>query len=572
MAKTKTKQTPTVDVLTLKYQLAELPSSQHRAGLAGLVLVVRWLQRQPEFKKKIELGAVCKLTQLDDSGATLELNQVGLEFLFDEIYAASIEEKKESKLRTKNGEIITPLREEEEGEIDFKTKQPKVDKKTGAIKKRRVYFYPATIPKGSFLADPSYDKSSDGRNGFWIKLWRDTLWSILKSKDRSRTPFYARARGEYQKDAVDVWKALTTASEKPTKLAGSFFLGVREKNAESAEFKDIERFHFLLRFWLYSATIYIPQKTKFEKNKEDKRFFEKSEFFGYAIAVPDVTSLKLFCEEFPQILKDRGIESFRSRPRDAIVDLAIESALDTMKRLKDRLVILEGEKPTQDLVAGFDVFHAIPGEDVKFRGITRIKPDFEMVDEYAKIRHNYSSPLFRKQCLLNLVNHQPWYTGFDALLCTLPYEQSIENDFFRRDVRKKLEDLIEEEKQMSETSTETAIEPMIFQLVKNYVGRKLKSKYSLEWKPEWKSLKSEELNVRPDYREYAEKKAKVAKSAFLDIRSRTEQTDFINYFSYSLCSVPQHMKPDDFVILAQALYQHTDKVRTLTLLALSANS
>lgn len=33
--------------LELTYQLAELPSAQHRAGLAGLVLMVQYLHRQP---------------------------------------------------------------------------------------------------------------------------------------------------------------------------------------------------------------------------------------------------------------------------------------------------------------------------------------------------------------------------------------------------------------------------------------------------------------------------------------------------------------------------------------------
>jgi CRISPR-associated protein Cmx8 len=192
-----------------------------------------------------------------------------------------------------------------------------------------------------------------------------------------------------------------------------------------------------------------------------------------------------------------------------------------------------------------------------------------MIDQYAQIRENFWSPLFRRQCLLNLVNHSPWYSGFDALLCTLPYELSIENDYFRRDVRKKIEALTEENKQMSETTT--AIEPMVFQLVKNYVGHKLKSKHDLEFKSEWKGLKQEELNKLPEYAKYAEKKAKVAKSAFLDIRSRTEQMDFINYFVSSLCSVPQHMKSEDFVTLTQMLYKEPDRIRTLTLLALSAN-
>jgi CRISPR-associated protein Cmx8 len=116
-----------------------------------------------------------------------------------------------------------------------------------------------------------------------------------------------------------------------------------------------------------------------------------------------------------------------------------------------------------------------------------------------------------------------------------------------------------------------SVETLVFRLVSNYVTRKLKSKHDLEWKAEWKGLKSEELNQKADYRKYSEMKAKVAKSAFLDIRSRTEPIDFINYFVSSLCSVPQHMKSTAYVELTQALYQDTDKIRTLTLLALSAN-
>ncbi|NJN00112.1 MAG: outer membrane beta-barrel protein, partial [Phormidesmis sp. RL_2_1] len=87
-----------IDILTLDYQLAELPSSQHRAGLAGLVLVLRWLERQPEFKQQVEAGAVCTLTRLDNKGATFKLNQAGLKALFDEIYAASTEEQERTQL------------------------------------------------------------------------------------------------------------------------------------------------------------------------------------------------------------------------------------------------------------------------------------------------------------------------------------------------------------------------------------------------------------------------------------------------------------------------------------------
>lgn len=552
MAKLKTKKVEAVDVLTLDYRLAELPSSQHRSGLAGLVLVVQWLERQSEFKQKIDDGAICKLTRLDDHGATLELNQAGLAALFDEIYDASTEEQARPQLlKNKQKEVIPPLREEEREETNAQGKQ----------KTKKVYIYPIVVPRGSFLADQSYDQSSDGQNGRWVKLWRDMVWSILRGVPATRKPFETRAEGSAAEDATAAWKQLLQPSKFTVDLPSTYFLGAQANNAENIPFKDRARFQFLLHFWLFAAQVYVPAVV----NNEGKR-----DFVGYAIAIPDIAYLQCFCEELPGILRNRSVELSGYRPRDCIVDLAVESALDMMKRLRDRLTQTTGEQSTSSAVFGIDVIHTEKqGNNVRLLSMTRLNPEDAMIDEYTQIRQNFWSPLFRRQCLLNLVNHSPWYSSFDALLCTLPYEQSIENDYFRRDVRKKIEALTEEQKQMSETTA--TIESMVFQLVKNYVGRKLKSKHELEFKSEWRGLKQDELSKKEGYSEYAKMKAKVAKSAFLDIRSRTEPMDFINYFVSSLCSVPQHMKGDDFVVLTKELYGDPDKVRTLTLLALSAN-
>lgn len=560
MAKTKSQPTA-ADLLKLDYQLAELPSSQHRAGLAGLMLIVKWLERQPNdspFKQKIEHGAICTLTRIDAKGATLELNQSGVEALFDEIYAASTEEQERPQpLKNKQKEIIPPRREEEKTITDDK----------GKTKTKKVYIYPVVVPAGSFLADPGYDKSVDGKNGHWVKLWRDMVWNILRGVPATRKPFEARAKGFYSDDAATIWKQLIQPEEFTVDLPSTYFLGAQANNAENVPFKDRARFQFLLHFWLFAAQIYVPAVI----NNEGKR-----DFVGYALAIPDVSNLKRFCDRLPKVLAERGTDLSGYRPRDCIVDLAIESALDLTRRLSERLTQTTGEQRTASSVLGIDVIHTEKqGNNVRVLGVSRLQPEDSMLNEYAQIRDGFWSPLFRKQCLLNLVNRQPWYIGFDALLCTLPYEQSIENDYFRRDVREKLKVLIDEEKKMDETATpngSTSIEPLVFRLISNYVSRKLKAKYNLEWKAEWKGLKNDELNQRPDYKKYAEMKAKIAKSAFLDIRSRTEQTDFVNYFVSSLCSVPQHMKSDDFVDLTKALYQETDKIRTLTLLALSANS
>ncbi len=577
MAKT-TKQKLLVDLLSLDYQLAELPSSQHRAGLAGLVRIIRWLERQPDFQKKINDGAISRITQFDAEGITLEINQAGLEALFDEVYAASTEEQPRPQLlknqRTK--EVIPPLREEERDEIDPKNPQK--------VKKKKVYIYPVVVPKGSFLADSQYDRSSDGKNGHWIKLWRDMVWNILRGVPATRKPFEARAEGTYTEDADKVWKELVQPLEFTVDLPSTYFLGAQAFNAEIVPFKDRGRFQFLLHFWLFAAQIYVPAVI----NNEGSR-----DFVGYALAIPDIADLQAFCDELPAVLSERGTEISGYRPRDAVVDLAIESALDMMRRLRDRLTVKTGQQATAYTVLGVDVIHTEKrGNNVRLLSISRLDPDDPMVDDYAQIRQSYWSPLFRKQRLLNLVNHSAWYSGFDRLLCNLPYEQIIGNDYFRHDVREafKYEEVelmdesittaTEELEELDDESLSETIQvnQLVLRLVKNYVRRKLKSKHDLEWKAEWelpaKETKEqrEARDRRNDYQQYADKKTKIAKTAFLEVRSRTEQMDFINYFVSTLCSVPQRMKPESYSSLSKALYEDTDRIRTLTLLALSANS
>jgi CRISPR-associated protein Cmx8 len=559
----KIKEKITVDVLTLDYQLAELPSSQHRAGLAGLVLIERWLKRQPAFKEKEKNGAICDFTRLNAQGATLKINQAGLEALFAEIYAASLEEQERPQpfKNKKTQEIIPPLREEAREEVNSET---------GKTKKKKVYIYPVVVPKGSFLADSSYDQSSDGNKGHWIKLWRDMVWSTLRGVPATRIPFEERAKGIYKKDASDVWKELSLPSDYTVDLPSTYFLGAQASNAENVPFKDRARSQFLLHFWIYAAQVYVPTVT----DNENKR-----EFVGYALAIPDVSNLKTFCEELPEVLRSRGTELSGYRPRDCIIDLAVEGALDVMKRLSDRLAIRVGEQTTSDLILGVDVIHLNKeGNSVRLLGVSRLDPDYSMIDEHAQIRKSLWNALFRRQRLLNLIKHKPWYIGFDALLSKLPDKQSIGNEYFRHDVRESFKyevSAMSEEiqntsgdpltKESTDSSgSEISCEVLIYKLVRAYISQKLESKYQLKWSA---------VKDNPSKKaEYEKNKEKIAKSAFLDIRSRTEKMDFINYFASTLCSVPQYLKPDDFITLTRTLYDETDKVRTLTLLALSANA
>lgn len=557
MAAKKTKQKePAPEALELNYQLAELPSSQHRAGLAGLVLMVDWLKQQPNLRGICEIACMAH-------GAALRINQQGLEELLNEVYSASLEEQERQQLlkNSRTKVVIPPLREES---------RQTLDPKTGKTRVKTVYIYESVIPKGGFLL--KNDPSGDGRNGAWIKLWRDVIWTIFRGVPATRAPFEARASGEATTDAAETWQELVQSSDYTVQLPSTYFIGAQAYNAENVPFKDRARFQFLLHFWPYAAQIYVPAVI----NNEGER-----EFVGYALAIPDVADLELFCEELPPLLRGRGKGMSGYRPRDCVVDLAIESGLDTFRRLSERLRLQAGSHSISDLMLGIDVVHVNKeGNNIRLLGSSRLDPEAEMIDQYAQFRDSLWNPIFRRQRLLNLVNHRNWYAGFDSLMSKLPYEQTIGNSYFRRDARESFRNEVKtmnqpingavEELETNDSTLPESVsdETLIYRVISNYLRHKLKSKHQLEWKPEWKGVREKKPTAMKDYEE---KKAKLAREAFLAIRSRTDQ-DFVEYFASTLCSVPQGMSEQRFVSLTTALVNNTERIRTLTMLALAAQT
>ena len=281
------------------------------------------------------------------------------------------------------------------------------------------------------------------------------------------------------------------------------------------------------------------------------------------------------------MLHARGVELAGYRPRESIVDLAIESALDMLKRLREKLALHAGAQSTSDLVLGIDVIHVDKqGNNVKTLGVARLDPELSMIDDYTRIKASLWNPPFRKQRLLNLVNGRVWYAGFNEMMCSLPYEQSIGHKTFRHDARESFRQEVQRitEEARTDMSDEALsevpdvelnevanvnCEALVYRVVGIYLQRKLSAKYQLEW-----SAVREDPGKRKDYEEAREK---VAREAFLAVRSRSGM-DFTDYFASTLCSVSQPLSEKQYVALAQALYEDTDKVRTLTMLALSARS
>lgn len=542
--------------LELDYNLAELPSAQHRAGLAGLVLMTRWLDRQPKRK------GICIITRLEANGMTIRIDQAGVRDLFDQCYAAVKEEQERDTKVTKKRkdgtrEEIPPIR---------LAQRTVVSSKTGKSKEKTVYIYPAVVPSGAYLV--SYDPTGKGNSGAWIKLWRDMIWGIMRGVPATREPFDKRAEGLYTKDADIAWKELQRPWDHAVDLPSTYFIGAQASSAENVPFRDRARFQFLLHFWPFVAQIYVPARIIYDKKTKQG----KMEFDGYALTIPDVASLRNFCQELPSVLKNnRGIDMFGYRPRDSVIDVAAEGALDLMNKFNQRLAAEGGNQSVSDLLLGVEVVHLEKqGNNIRLRGAARIDPAQSMIDEYARVKVRFHHPLFRRQRLMNVLNERAWFDGFDSLICTTDSEETIGSRFFRADTRTGFEDAKQNRQLMkgetnvetkSEASNRSSLEELIYQLVGTYLTAKLDSKYQLKWSGA-KGTPNREV-------EYSEKKAKIARDAFLSVRSRTG-SDFVEYFASTLCSFPQFLNEDGYATLAHELYEDADKVRTLTLLALSA--
>ena len=161
--------------------------------------------------------------------------------------------------------------------------------------------------------------------------------------------------------------------------------------------------------------------------------------------------------------------------------------------------------------------------------------------------------------LLNLLAKRQWFAGFERLAATVPVEQLMGDQSFRHDAREAFKEAhVSDEVNADEPMT---LEGLVYRIVGTYIASKVKSKTDLSW-GDVKANPSKE-------RDYNEAREKVAKNAFLAMRSRSGG-DFVAYFTGTLCSVPHHVGEKGYLVLTRALLADPETIRTLTLLALSA--
>ena len=518
----------------LDWSLAELPSSQHRAGLAGLVSMVEWVGRDPDPK------GVCQLTRLDRGGATLQVDASGLGRLLDATYEASLEEVRSAR----------PWKNKEAKRIDAESVPPKRPGGKPTLKTWHVYERP--VPEGAWLQEVE-PPAGDGSSA-WLKLWRDFIWAVPRGVPKQRGPYERRAGGRPAERDVDAILSSVLATGRTASLTSTYFLGGQDRTADMVDMRDLERNRFLLHFWPFASRVYVPAKVDPRGNRD---------FDGYAVAVPDVATLDDFVQDLRESLRSRSSEMDGYRPRDAVVSIPGEAGLDFLAGLRQRVAATESRQRTSDLVLGIDVFHlAKEGNNVRMRSVSRVDPDPRQVDAYTRLRRAYRSPSFRRQRLLNLLAGGPWWSGFDQLAARCPHSSMVGDRWFRLDARNAFERTEEESMEQRSENEPRGIEEIVYAAVGTYISARLRSRHDLAWE----DVKDGDGGKR---KEYDDKREKVAREAFLAVRARSGG-DFTSYFAGTLCSGGQYLSAADYRLLAGALHREPERVRTLTLLALSA--
>ena len=561
------KVTKSKNLVTLKYTLSQLPSSQHRAGLAGLVLIIHWLQKRSEFKNLA--NAKLKVTDLDADTVTVQFNLAGFAALMKTHFSAAFEERERSKKRANSKQ-------------KFKTIKRKVcNPDTGKTKETTFYIYTDIVPQGDLVR--SFEPANS-QNLVWTRLWQEVTWAVLRPRDKQRLPFKAMANDTEPSEIEKIWNLLQDKPDSKVPLSSTYMLGTQAKNNEGVAFTDLARNRFLLNFWSYVARIYLPIKVDMKG---------KVKLNGYAIAIPDVRHVAAFCEHFPAILQQRKTEELWGKPRSAIVRNLEETGLDSLGSIHTYLSQIKSELNIDKLLFGIDVFHIFRAQDKpqskpQILSIKRYLPHRNAISKFTQLRDKLYSPLFRQQYWQNLTRDHPRIEGFYTLLRDSPTAETLKNSWFCQDFRtvfspnnnamkQKETEVVTSEKTKKPDSTdnsesnqprEISIESLLLRLLKTYTRHQLERRFKLKWDDNWNNLKTKELKKIAVYQNYKKKRQQIIVDLHHDLCRPRQVHEFLAYFAAKFTDVYQYITTEEYLLLAQLIQTQPEQIRILCLLAL----
>jgi len=232
--KTTPKATEPTEV-TVKYDLFDLPTAYHKAGLAGLLLLIESLKGRGVLNTA---DVKCEVTP---TAVTIAFTEALVAQLMNDVYdARPVEVAVKSKWQ--GADVVRPPTDAE--------------KEAGT-----PFVYRIVQPKGQFLQEHYPDE-----DGLWLKLWRDMLWNIPRSRPTTREPYNQRAEGKPCKEAANAWAQLVKVHKARTKngfhtgeVSSALLPGAQAVNGEGVPFEGRAEQNLLLHFWPLTVLLFVPQ-------------------------------------------------------------------------------------------------------------------------------------------------------------------------------------------------------------------------------------------------------------------------------------------------------------------------
>jgi CRISPR-associated protein Cmx8 len=540
--------------LRLRYRLHDLPTAQHKAGLAGLLFHARNMQSRG-------LPHAIEIAELAPDEAEIIVGPDALKAAFDDLYAASWREVlSASKWQGKEPKRIAEV--------------PAKGDDSGKMEKRFVY--EEFRPDGVFFTHVL----KGGNESPWLKLWRDMLWAVLRAQPTTRGDYEARANGEPIALPTHAWEALLKAAKGRAKnklivdaVAGSLFVGAQTVNAEKVSFQGTVELNFLLQFWQLVTPIFAPRAI----DVKNRRMADQ----GYLLAIPEVSDLEGFLDDIEAFWKSRTDKVAGYRPEQAVIDVPQEGGLEFLYDLAHRHA--ESSTGLSLSISGVEWYHQEKlGNNIRMHGQGRIRADRNLLRRYEGARARHGNPLFKHLTLGNLLAERPWHQGAASLCALHPSEffihtaQTPRVPFFGADARRRFKSLMQDLKaQENTTMSQTKPKPVddalvarVYQLIGAYVEQRAHEKCGKR-RRDFSKGEDGKVHYPKELRDAVEK---VTKDAFLAMRGRNDR-EFVAYFTGTICSVPQFFgRQEDFIALSQALVGDPDLIKDLAMLALSAHS
>lgn len=584
MAKKQTADNITPNILELYYKLNQLPSAQHKTGLAGLVFLVRTMA-----ERKME--PLPEITQEDDDIWKILFTRESFQALFDELYDA---EKIEVESATKwSGMEAIDSRE-------------RTTEKDGKQKVEKVFVYEITVPKGTALKGVLPDGKEGEKK---LKLWRDMLWGTYRGKPAARGVYLERAQGAPCSFTENTWNALLKKRGGTEALAGSLLLGAEGYNAEGVQLKGTFEENFLLHFAHMACPLFVTRTFAVKRGKKENSATYSVEWNegGYVLVMPEIIDINKYVRKYKDWLGKASPEQKHHRPLTSLIDLPEESGLEFLSAISERRLQTQ-DRTFFDTIEGVEYYHMVKkGNAVNVLTSAYIPLSKSTLNEYNHLVAPTGSKrplnfLYKTFCIRNLLNGIPWHTGMQSIFEQYPTEFFIWSregsprnaPFFGHDIRRKFAEIAETIMYLSEEEnmeTNSAGTPAANQddrlaaktrsIVRRFVISELKDRVKKELLNGKTHLERTKNDGDAHYSQtYQDAVEKICKGAFLALRGR-KGADIAEFFTGTLCAHPQVLKSsskneedDDYILVAKSLVdpEEREKIKLFAMLALSACS